>query len=212
LFTDRRVSVASRNWLVYGLLVPLGIFTALALEVARHQTLALDRAALLWLHAHRTPALDAAMLAVTDAGGDGGLIALTFGAVMGLIGVRRGRAALFVALAVVGVEVVNLLLKAVFARARPHLWMTLVQEHSYSFPSGHASGSIALVLALGVALWNTSWRVPAVVAGLVFAGLVALSRVYLGLHYPSDVVGGVAESVLWVTAVTRYWLLPNRTP
>jgi membrane-associated phospholipid phosphatase len=75
--------------------------------------------------------------------------------------------------------------------------------HSYSFPSGHAMGSIIgigmLLYVLGL-YWHPSRlvRIASIVAACIFVGLVGVSRVYLGVHYPSDVMGGWAAGAAWM--------------
>ena len=100
-----------------------------------------------------------------------------------------------------GATVMNQVLKYIFERARPQLWEQLVHETSYSFPSGHAMVSAALGLAVVAALWNSRWRWWAVGVATVYILFVGFSRLYLGVHYPTDVLGGWLVSAAWVTAV-----------
>jgi membrane-associated phospholipid phosphatase len=81
-----------------------------------------------------------------------------------------------------------------------------------SFPSGHAVGSMALALATIVVAWNRPrWRVPVVVVALVFTLGVGLSRVYLDLHYPADVLAGWCVALAWVTGIGMSWhIWPSR--
>ena len=108
---------------------------------------------------------------------------------------RKGRAAGttakgFAAFATGGSALLNLAAKQAFARDRPSLWESIAPEHNYSFPSGHAMGSMTLAVALVLLAWNTRWRWPVVAAMAVFVPMVGLSRVYLGVHYPSDILAG----------------------
>lgn len=84
-----------------------------------------------------------------------------------------------------------------------------------SFPSGHATASMALAIAAGLALWNTRLRWPTIVAGAVLVAGVGLSRVYFGVHYPSDIIGGWCLAVICVTfawIVFKPWLRAANTP
>lgn len=110
---------------------------------------------------------------------------------------RRGGAAFF-AVAAIGAMALNFAAKILVGRARPDLWVAIAPEHGFSFPSGHAMGSIAAVTALVAPTWGTRWRRAAVGFGALFVALAGLSRLYLGVHYPSDVLTGWLASLAWV--------------
>lgn len=185
-----------------GVIAPLALFGALAEDIAAREPLRFDASVLTWLHAHATPTLDRIMLAVTAVGSArimAGLVAL---ALVWLLLARSSRDAIFLGLAAGGAEAFNLGLKATFERPRPHLWPSLTPEFDWSFPSGHAMGTVAVVAALVVLTWGTRWRWPVLVLGTMVVALIGLSRLYLGVHYPSDVIAGAAASLAWVTALT----------
>lgn len=195
-----------RSWLhlaAAGLLflLPLLAFVDLAHEVVTHGQLGFDRAVMLWVHEYETPGVTTTMSAVTELGG---LAAVPIFAVIcaGLLWWRgRRRDAALLAAAVIGSALLNTALKAVFQRARPDFWEHLVVEDSFSFPSGHAMASMSFAAALIVIAWRTRWRWPAVVAGLLYVAVVGLSRVYLGVHFPSDILAGWCVAIVWVTIV-----------
>ena len=90
------------------------------------------------------------------------------------------------------------------ARVRPALEPHLVVVKTQSFPSGHAASSMIFYLALAIALTaGTRWHGPAAVAAIVLSLLIGTSRVMLGVHWPSDVVGGWAFGMLWVLLTLR---------
>ncbi len=185
-----------------GVIAPLIAFIGISQEVWSHETFTWDTTILEFLHLHATRVLDSIMLAVTRVGDAqllGGLVAL---GLVALMYTRRNRDAIFTAVAIGGAAVFNPVLKAGFQRPRPQLWATLTPEHDFSFPSGHAMGSMAVVLALVILAWPTRWRWPVIVLGTVFVVLVGISRVYLGVHYPSDVLAGWGAALAWVTAIT----------
>jgi undecaprenyl-diphosphatase len=141
------------------------------------------------------------MIAITTVGGAIGLDLVVL-AVVGVLLVRRRRAdALFVAVAVGGAQLLNALAKLAFHRTRPELWKSPAPALGYSFPSGHAMASMAFCGALVVVAWRTRWRWYALAFALVFVPLVGASRVYLGVHYPSDSLAGWCASLLWVAGL-----------
>lgn len=114
---------------------------------------------------------------------------------------RRWREAIFAGLALIGAALLNMGAKRLFTRERPALWEPVVPETTWSFPSGHALGSMSLVLVLVVLAWPTRLRLPTLLAGGVFAALVGWSRIHLGVHYPSDVLAGWATAMVWVLSM-----------
>jgi len=90
------------------------------------------------------------------------------------------------------------------ARARPDLEPHLVVVKTSSFPSGHATSSMIFYLTIAIALTaGTPWQRPAAVAAVLLSLCVGVSRVMLGVHWPSDVVGGWAFGMLWVLLTLR---------
>ena len=90
------------------------------------------------------------------------------------------------------------------ARARPDLEPHLVIVKTQSFPSGHAASSMIFYLALALALTaHTRWLRPAALAAVLLSLLIGTSRVMLGVHWPSDVIGGWAFGMLWVLLTLR---------
>ncbi len=111
--------------------------------------------------------------------------------------------------AVLGGEALNLLLKDIFARPRPHFERPLLVETSYSFPSGQAMESLVVygMLAYFAVLTfsGRGKRAGSVGGAAVLVILIGFSRVYLGAHYVSDVIGGFAAGGAWLSAVITGW-------
>lgn len=145
--------------------------------------------------------LDIAMLDITALGGTAVLTLITAGVVGFLLMDGKRGAALFVLVAVVGGSLLTTLAKLAFARPRPELVAHLVEVSSYSFPSGHAMASAVTYLTLGALLARTQARRRIKAYLLAIAVLLTLmigtSRVYLGVHYPSDVLAGWALGAAW---------------
>jgi undecaprenyl-diphosphatase len=90
------------------------------------------------------------------------------------------------------------------ARVRPNLEPHLVVVKTSSFPSGHATSSMIFYLTLALVLTKgTRWHRPAVVGAILLSLLIGISRVMLGVHWPSDVIGGWAFGMLWVLLTLR---------
>ena len=173
-------------------------FVHLTDEVIEGSTLHLDQAVLLGIHQVHSPWLDALVTSTTDIGGLIGVVILTLLAVGLLCLARKYRAVVQLLIGVGGADLMNVLLKNMFERARPDLWQWLVHESSYSFPSGHAMASSALAMSVVLILWHTRWRWGAVAAAALYTVYVGLTRLYLGVHYPSDIIGAWIISAAWV--------------
>ncbi|HEX8394834.1 MAG TPA: phosphatase PAP2 family protein [Longimicrobium sp.] len=201
------VRFAARRWrrllvLFMGVLLPLLAFGLLANDVMEHHGLLWDAPVLRYVHGYSTPSLDRFMLFMSAIGYAWGVVPAVPVLFIILMLYRRRGDALFFALAVGGAGILNKGAKLFFRRTRPALWTSIAPETTYSFPSGHAMGSMALAAAVVALLWPTRWRWPAIVVGAVFTGLVGLSRVYLGVHFPSDVLAGWSASLAWVVGVS----------
>jgi membrane-associated phospholipid phosphatase len=168
-----------------------------------------------WFRAHATAGFTDAMLFITHWNGIAG--SSIMGALLALWFWRReAHYWLVVVLAAVpGGMLLNLALKHVFRRARPSLEDPLLTLSTYSFPSGHTAaatvfyGLLACYLLRRVQAWPT--RAAIVAACCLMVGLVALSRMYLGVHYLSDVLAAAAEGAAWLaTCITAVSALQRR--
>ena len=187
--------------------IALGLlsFTLLSWQVQLHGPLsAFDLRFASWLHAQAGPWLTRVFVLLTDAHNTLGLLVLGLAICAFLVAKRRWRASVFAGITIGGGMLFNVALKLLFQRARPVFEDTLLVLDSYSFPSGHALGSTVLYGTLAVLLAShPKWRRPVFFAAMVMVLLVALSRVYLGVHYLSDVLAGIALGVVWV----NFWRL-----
>ena len=130
------------------------------------------------------------------------LVLLVAALVAGLRWSGRMLQALYLALCVAAAVIVNPILKQVFERPRPAADQ-LVATSSTAFPSGHTTTATAIATASAVIAWPTRWRWPVIAAAAAFSLAVAVSRVYLGVHWPSDVVGGLALGFSLAITVRR---------
>lgn len=196
-----RGNLALLGLLFVGLLLPLWVFAELADEVHELEAMVLDDALLLWLQQRAGPHLDAFFVFVSRVGYAWGVIPVDIALCLALLVARRWREASFAIVALAGSGLLNLGTKAFFRRDRPSLWESIAPESSFSFPSGHAMGSMTLAAVVVLLAWGTRWRWPVLVLALAFTGLVGLSRLYLGVHYPSDVLAGWAAGLAWTAGV-----------
>ena len=183
-----------------GVLLPLWLFAELADEVRELEAMAFDDSLLLWLRNRAAPGLDAFFVFISQVGYAWGVIPVDIGLCLALLALRRWRQAVFAIAALGGSALLNLATKAFFQRDRPSLWESIAPEGTWSFPSGHAMGSMTLAAVVVLLCWPGRWRWPVLLAALAFTGLVGLSRLYLGVHYPSDVLAGWAAGLAWVSA------------
>ena len=162
-------------------------------------TPAFDHSIRMAVHAHATPALTAAMRAVSMIGEPTVLIVAGFAAALWLLRTGRERTALRFAAILAGAEILDQLLKLAFHRPRPAVFFGLAEPMGYSFPSGHSLVSFAFFGAL--ALFAAPRRWWYFLAAAVPIAAIGFSRVYLGMHYPSDVLGGWATAAVWLFVV-----------
>ena len=156
--------------------------------------------------------LDAPMHTVADVSNLGPLAVAAAGIVAVLAWCRRWVEAARVAVAVVVVWVVNPLLKELVARDRPTVRPDAPEVSEYGFPSGHASDTAALGVALVMVTWDTSWRIPMLVACALFVALVGVSQLILGVHYPSDILAGWLWAASWALFAASRSLGGRATP
>ena len=179
-------------------------FGMVAEEVAEGETRRVDEALMLALHGVRSARLDFVMLEITALGSATVvlLIALVGGLFLWLT--RHRYSAVLLWIAVAGSGVLNALLKLLFDRPRPELFTWVTHAGSTSFPSGHAMNAVAAYGTLAYLVGRLQptrrlRRLTWVVAVLLMLA-IGLSRPYLGVHYPSDVLAGYLAGGVWAVA------------
>ena len=193
-----------------GLLLPMWAFAALATRLRAGGGFSFDVPVLAWLHDRASPGVDAFFQWMSELGYLWGVVPADAAVLGWLVWRRRYRDGLFWGLAVLGSLGLNLGAKVYFARARPDLWLSIAPEHSFSFPSGHAMGSATLAVAVLLLAWHSRWRWTVAAVGSLFVLLVGLSRVYLGVHYPSDILAGWAAA--WGGVVALHHVVARDAP
>jgi undecaprenyl-diphosphatase len=207
LFKQHRID--SRILAVFLLLAAASFaFVKLASEVMEGDTLAFDRWLLQGLRNTSNPSVPAGpgwlqevMIDVTALGGVSVLTIITVLAAGYLLAVRKVTTAAFLTAAIAGGALLSTLLKFGFARARPDLVAHLVEVDTTSFPSGHAMNSAITYLTLGALLARAEndrpVRIYLLAVAIALTLLIGFSRVYLGVHWPSDVMAGWCVGAAW---------------
>lgn len=165
----------------------------------------LDKAILLAIQKIHTPILDGIMIGVTSLAEPLAMLTVCSGFAVGAKHFNRPILATNLGIAAVGAVGLNYLLKEVFGRARPALWNHIVDVGHYSFPSGHAMVSLVMYGFIGYVLAKQypQWRrqIYASTASLILA--IGFSRLYLGVHWATDVIVGYAAGLIWLVTCTR---------
>ena len=190
--------------LVAGAALALGgtyVFAELAGHVTSGKTQRFDEAVLRWIHEHRIESFEPVMLEITFLGTGSVVITMVSVAALFLWLTRHKYSAILLLISTVGGILLNTLLKVGFGRPRPRIFDWGTDVVSWSFPSGHAMSSAVVygtVAYLAARLQKKRWhRVLTFVVAAVLIGLISASRLYLGVHYPSDVIAGVIIGLAW---------------
>lgn len=193
--------------LVAGMLVLFTMTLTLgeiAEDISNHEPLTVADVQLsLWLHAHQLPLLTKAMLVATFLGSTAAVTVISFAFGFYLIRRRRFYWLAALLLSVFGGMLLNRTLKYAFHRPRPLFDNPILSLTSYSFPSGHTMAATVLYSAIAAYLVTTTsdWRPRALIicSASFLILLVGFSRIYLGAHYLSDVLGAMAEGLAWLS-------------
>ena len=191
-----------------------GVVYALRLEATGDWRIGLpwERAMMLWIDRGVPVAFDWLMLGLPWLGTN-----LTLLPTIALVSFwlwrkkRRGELALQLIIVSLGSLIVNAALKDAFDRPRPELWEHRGQYAWSSYPSGHAIVCVSVFFTIALMLFRErGWRWPFALATTLMV-VVLYSRLYLGVHWPTDVVGGVLIGLVWL-ATTQYAFAPFRHP
>lgn len=178
------------------------LFIYVCVSVLAHKAGYIDNDLIRIIQGWESPRLTDLMETFTWLGSTKVAVVIAIVAILVLAVFLRHRKELILFILVVGLApLLNKLLKSIFERERPTLHR-LIEEVGYSFPSGHSMSSFAMFGILTYLLWRhvpSAWgRTLMVVLGLSVTLSIGISRIYLGVHYPSDVIGGYLISGAWV--------------
>jgi len=198
-------------WLGVCLLLVFGLAN-LAEEVLEQEAFAFDETILLWVNQFSSPMLDQVMLTVTRLGDPDIVVPITCIGVIWLWWRWRWRVAAIFAITCIGGAVLSRGFKLLFGKERPALWSQPITETSYSFPSGHALGSMVLYGFLAYLLVqrfkSQKWLIYGIATLLI--GSIGFSRIYLGVHWPTDVAAGYSIGFLWLSVCIGLFQLETR--
>ena len=177
-------------------------FSFMAILISRHDILTFDSTIISYVQGLEMPALTAIMKFFTFIGSGNAIFVIAVIVMFFLYKVLHHRfELLFFTIVVLGAGILNGMLKDIFQRARPDLHR-LIEIGGYSFPSGHAMSAMAVYGALAFLLWrhiSTRFgRNLLILFSAMMIFMIGISRVYLGVHYPSDIIGGYFASGFWL--------------
>lgn len=211
-FAESAFALAKREIALLSVLLlatgSIWIFVEIADEVVEGEADALDRMALLALRSSSDikdplgpPWLEEAALEITALGSFAVLGLIVLAALVWLLLLRKVGAAVLVAISVGGGVLLSSLLKSSFGRARPDLVPHADVVHTLSFPSGHAMSAAVVYLTLGALLARAQehrrLKIYLITVAVILTLLIGISRVYLGVHWPSDVLAGWCVGSAW---------------
>jgi undecaprenyl-diphosphatase len=189
----------------------IAAFAWFASEVREGETVGFDTAVRDSIHAYASDTLTRIMTAVSFTGKVGFLVALGSLITVLFLYLRKYRWLVVFLVTMAGEILLELELKALYMRQRPEPFFNLPLPESYSFPSGHALGAFCFY---GILTWLVSrpirdprLKILTYALAGIWIFLIGLSRVYLGVHYPSDVLAGYLAGMIWtvgVVATERY--------
>lgn len=185
---DEPMKVRGRvYWTEGGLLL---VFIAIAASVLAGLTQEFDKHILLFIRGYASGTADSIALAVTSLGNVATIVSICVVLAFFLYVHKNRLAAVQIITSLSLAIATNALLKLLFQRDRPDLWEYITHVSTFSFPSGHALLSAMLATAVLLLGWNTKYRLLLAVFAPLFAITIGLSRLYLGVHYPTDVMAG----------------------
>lgn len=185
-----------------GVYLPVLIFGLLGLEVWQQGGFPWDEPILLAIHKTSQPQLDVFAAILTKFGSFWKVAPF-----VGLIGVvllfqRRWRSLTYLLTTVIGSFIINRTAKELMHRIRPHLWESIAPELDFSFPSGHSMTSMTLAATLVILTWGSVWCWWILIVGSLYVLGIGWTRMYLGVHFPSDILAGWMVSVAWAIGVS----------
>lgn len=181
-------------------LLALFLVAQLSEEVLEKEAFAFDQTILLKIHTLANPTLDFVMLNVTKLGNPNFMIVLVCVSLFYFWQKRYYVETRTFLIACLGAFVLNTELKVFFSKPRPRLWVSLISERTFSFPSGHALGSLVVYGFIAYVLTRMYPKNQFLIYSLAvfLIVIIGFSRLYLGVHWPTDIIAGYGVGFLWL--------------
>ena len=205
-----------RTFWIGSILFFLGLFVKVTWEIHEDTTIdSLDREILILISKMRSPFFNGPAVDITAMGSPTVLTIFTTIGVGLLWLIHDRRSSVYLAIGGIGSGVGTFLLKHFFTRERPTVIPRLIDVSGFSYPSGHSLGATSFYLLLLLLTWkyfrSRSARIFLVMTTALMIGSICFSRLYLGVHYPSDVLSGILLGASWVCFVTYFFIEANPT-
>lgn len=185
------------------------VFGYVALSIGNGSIVQFDTTIIHFVQGAEAPWLTKVMKVFTTIGSTKAVIAIS-AITLGLLLYFRQKVQTILFLIVIGgTAALNLVLKLFFQRARPDL-NRLIEISGYSFPSGHTMMATSLYIILAFILWRNARKPGRILYGIsaiFMISMICISRIYLGVHYPSDIVGGISASTFWLLIATSVYAI-----
>ncbi|WP_424765540.1 phosphatase PAP2 family protein [Paenibacillus sp. sgz302251] len=193
---------------VVSVILMLCLFAGLAVMISRHRVALFDNQIVDVIRSLNSPNVTVVMKGFTTAGSGVYVTIITILIVLTLVIIGYRREMIFFVGVILCSSLLNYLLKQIFHRARPDIHR-IINAAGYSFPSGHSMSAFTLYSLTIYFLWKharRAWtRIAIVIIGLTMILMIGISRIYLGVHYPSDIIGGYLISGAWLVASISWY-------
>ncbi|MBC5796221.1 MAG: phosphatase PAP2 family protein [Sphaerospermopsis sp.] len=191
------------NWrslllMLIGVYLPLQVVEIMAVKIWQNKdSFSWDVPILMAIHSIANPQLDAIAVVLTKWGSFWTAFPVLSAIAITLLRNRRWRTFNYLITTAVGNLIINHTAKEIIQRTRPNLWISKAPELDYAFPSGHAMTTMTLVAILVILTWDRPWRWLVLIIGSFYLLIIAWTRLYLGVHFPSDILAGWMLALAW---------------
>lgn len=197
--------------LLIGVYLPLQVFEILAVKVWQDKAgFPWDLPILLAVHSIAQPQLDVLAVILTKFGSFWTALPILSAIAIMLWYRKKWRSLTYLLTTALGSLIINRTTKEIMHRVRPQLWESRAPEFDYAFPSGHAMTSMTLVMILLILAKGRPWRWLVGIFACLYVLAVAWTRLYLGVHFPSDILAGWMVAIAWAIGVSII-IKPNLT-